>query len=87
MATVWRKTRLTVFNCNPSDISKCMNYRVFLKHVVLLPNRKVKKTQLNIKKIILVNRCAIIHIVSAGSVERRGVVDCFKSSVSYDKSN
>lgn len=50
MATVWKKTRLTVFNCNPSDISKCMNYRVFFKTCSSSSKQKSKKDSVEYKK-------------------------------------
>ena len=68
-----------------NDVGKCIDYRVLSKKCNTCSKWESKKGTVEYEKFISDHECPINHVGSAGSVEAKGVVDCFQSSVDNRK--
>ena len=68
-----------------NDVGKCIDYRVLSKKCNACSKWESKKGTVEYEKFISDHECPIKHVGSAGSMEAKGVVDCFQSSVDNRK--
>ena len=85
----WQKrghdSRNGVVTVIQNDVGKCIDYRVLSKKCNACSKWESKKVTVEYEKFISDHECPINHVGSAGSMEAKGVVDCFQSSVDNRK--
>ena len=68
-----------------NDVGQSIDYRVLSKKWNVYSKWETKKDTVEFEKFISQHECPINHTGSAGSMEAKGVVECFQSSVKNRK--
>ena len=68
-----------------NDVGQCIDYRVLSRKCNACSKWETKKDTVEFEKFVSEHECPINHTGSAGSMEAKGVVECFQSSVENRK--